>query len=717
MLQLRADLKISVHDDERGTFYVLEDPLRNKFFRLGLREYAILTQFDGRTAVGDVAQRGAARGDQPPHELTWDADEVTTVVLWAERAHLFTAHEALLPLQFRPAPVASRRSVNLFFFQLPLLRPGRWLDKFSPVARALFSRPGAALWLAVMLWGASSALSHWSQLATHATNVFHPSNWLQLMIVWCALKVWHELGHALACKRFGGEVHEAGIAFMFFAPVPYVDVTSAWRFPSKWQRIATSAAGMYFELFAAAVAALVCVHCESPELQVLAFNICVMASLQTVLANANPLMRFDGYFILADFAEIPNLASVARGEFWNGVRRFVFGQTVAASPWRAWQRWLVNGYGIGALVWQSMLCVTMSVILLEYAGRLGIFAATLFVIAFGLPQVVSGMKTFWQIGFHPRPRGWQLARFAMLTSGLVGLVGWCYCATSSLQAPAVVEYAPLVVVRAPAAGFVETLHVTDGQQVDEGDLVATLQNDELNLECDEIANRIEQCRVLEQSYAFKSEIAKQQIEAAKRAGLEKRREELAAQRNALKVFAPCRGRVLARDCETLLGRFLTIGAPLVMIGDDRQKEMLVAIPQDSCDAFGQQLNHAVEVRMDATLATRLPPVVSGRLSKIEPAAQQRLPHMALAGTVGGPIAVRPVMSPNSESSSNAGQPTVTVEPLRPILVGTIQLDPLTAGSLRAGQIGFVRLPMTGQSRLARFAQHAASWLQEKLFSP
>ena len=153
-------------------------------------------------------------------------------------------------------------------------------------------------------------------------------------IPWIAVVVWftllvviliHELGHAFACRRFGGECHELGIMFLVLIPTPYVDASTAWAFPNKWHRIFVGAAGMIVELFFAAICVFVWLNTNPNELiSQLAFNAMLVAGVSTVIFNANPLLRYDGYYMLSDWLEIPNLQQKSKDYLLGLIKRHVF---------------------------------------------------------------------------------------------------------------------------------------------------------------------------------------------------------------------------------------------------------------------------------------------------------------------------------------------------------------------------------------------------------
>jgi putative peptide zinc metalloprotease protein len=200
------------------------------------------------------------------------------------------------------------RLMNILFPRIPIWDPDRFLCRWMPVVRPLLSKIGAIVWLIVVMAAVVAIVPRWEDVAKAARNSIAPGNWLWLWAVFVGIKFIHECGHAFACRRFGGEVHEMGIMFLVFIPTPYVDASTAWAFPSRWARMFVGAAGMIVELFVASILAFVWLNTNSNELiNQLAYNAMLIASVSTIVFNANPLLRYDGYYMLSDFLEIPNL--------------------------------------------------------------------------------------------------------------------------------------------------------------------------------------------------------------------------------------------------------------------------------------------------------------------------------------------------------------------------------------------------------------------------
>ena len=143
-------------------------------------------------------------------------------------------------------------------------------------------------------------------------------------------KICHEMGHGLMCKRFGGIVPEVGIMMLVLFPVPFVDATSSWNFPPNGVGYWWGGAGMIFELALAGIAAMIWLYAEPESLtRQLSYNMVFMASVSTILFNANPLLKFDGYYMLSDILEIPNLYDRSKKHLQWLVQRYAYGMTNA----------------------------------------------------------------------------------------------------------------------------------------------------------------------------------------------------------------------------------------------------------------------------------------------------------------------------------------------------------------------------------------------------
>jgi len=202
--------------------------------------------------------------------------------------------------------------VNPLAIRMRFWHPDKFFERTSPIVSWLFSWQGALCWLVVVVPAIVLSVQNWQELSENASDrILAADNIVMMVLSFLVLKALHELGHGYAVKAFGGAVHEIGVMLLVFAPMPYVDASAASGFRSKWQRALVGAAGMIVEVFLAALALYVWLAVEQGLIRSIAYNAMVVAGISTVLFNGNPLLRYDGYYILSDLIEIPNLAQRA----------------------------------------------------------------------------------------------------------------------------------------------------------------------------------------------------------------------------------------------------------------------------------------------------------------------------------------------------------------------------------------------------------------------
>jgi putative peptide zinc metalloprotease protein len=381
-LTLREDVRFWPERYGERIWYHIEHREAGRFFRVGLAEYTFMSLLDGETSLGEaVSLTACALG---PDALT--EQQATTIALWLLDSNLASATDA--PAKSSEAN-ASRRlteKLNPFWIKLPIGNPDRLLDALSPWLGWIHAGPTVVISFCLWMAAAVFLVGHWDSFSAASTSIFAPANWLYLTATWIGLKVVHELSHALACKRHGGSVRETGLIFILPAPMAFVDVTSSIRFRSKWQRIQVSAGGMYVELTLAAIAILLWGQIDSPVLKHVLHNIVIMASLSTILFNANPLMRFDGYYILSDLLQIPNLYQRGSDFLKRLGKGLVLGIPQPAVKERGLRAHFVRVYGVAAFCWRMLICAGLLIAASAMFEGLGILLALAGIVAwFGKP--------------------------------------------------------------------------------------------------------------------------------------------------------------------------------------------------------------------------------------------------------------------------------------------------------------------------------------------
>jgi hypothetical protein len=358
---LRADLETTRMLFRGEVAYVVRDPLTLASHRLGIPEYQALVALRPDRTLGKVFEELVASG-------RFEAAEEESFYAFVFQLHrlgflaLPLSDEKLLAKRAE-AKLEQRRTKWLtafFYYPIPLWNPDPFLQRTALVGRALFSWPAACVWFAALALAAFVAARNWGEFSRPIGDVFSSGNLPLLWITLIALKVFHEFGHAYATRRFGGAVPEMGVNLVIFTPAAYVDASSSWGFRQHRQRLLVCLAGMYVELFLAALALLAWSVLEPGLLRNLAHNVVLLASVVTVGFNANPLTRFDGYFALCDVLQLPNLYQRASEHVTGLCKRLFLGLRARGSAGSAWLGLLLTSYGLGASIYRVLLVCGIS---------------------------------------------------------------------------------------------------------------------------------------------------------------------------------------------------------------------------------------------------------------------------------------------------------------------------------------------------------------------
>lgn len=384
--RLRAGVRV-VRQVFRGEWWmVAEDPASGQFYRLSRGAWAFVGRLDGRRSAAearDLAER--AIGDDAPTQ-----GEAIALLAQLSGAGLLAASapaDAAILLRQRAKRRAREARAMMqpwVFFRVPLVDPDRVLSIVTPLVAWVFSPLGFALWLAAMLIGAGHLIGRERELIEGVGSTLQPGNLPALFVTFALVKLLHEFGHAAACKVLGsreamtpddppGSVHALGVMFFLFIPAPYIDASSAWAFRSKRRRIIVGAAGMMVELAIASAAAVVWARSEpGSAAHAVAWNVILLASVGTLAFNLNPLLRFDGYFILSDWLELPNLSGRAFDSLKHLVKRRVWGMSRAVDPARSpsERAWLL-AYALLAGAYRVVIAVGILLFIARQEWMLG----------------------------------------------------------------------------------------------------------------------------------------------------------------------------------------------------------------------------------------------------------------------------------------------------------------------------------------------------------
>jgi putative peptide zinc metalloprotease protein len=618
-------------------WYVLQDRASGRVHRFTPATYAFIDGMDGTRSV-DQLWNGLAEslGDDAPTQ-----DEVIRLLQQLHAADVLQIDalpdiDEAIERQRKQRRQKLMKSIgNPMALRLPLWDPQRFLDRSWPWVRWLFGPVGMLLWLVVVAGALVQAAQHWSALTENlADRVLALENLFWLWITYPVVKFCHEMAHGYALKRGNGEVHEMGLMFLVFAPVPYVDASAASAFPDKWQRIGVSAAGILAEVFLAALAMFVWITVEPGAIRAIAFNVMLIGGVSTLLFNANPLLRFDGYYMFIDWLEIPNLGQRSNQYLQYLLKRYVYGAEQAVSPghvpcerfWMAfyapvsWCYRLFVMFGIALFIAAEYFFIGVLLALWSATQMLG------WPIAKGLFFVLKNAE----LDRHRR------RAVATTFGGILLLVLAAFVPMPQWSnAEGVVWVPENAEVRAGASGFVNRVVNASGSRVAEGEPLLELQDADLLAELAVQRARIEQLEVqlgLERfADRLKAALTRQSLEAeqAGLARLEHRVGELVA-------LAGREGEWLVASAEDLEGRHVAQGALLGYVVSGDLDAVRVVVEQEAVDLV-RQSTRRIEVR----LADRPTETYEARIVREVPGGSDELPSKALTLDGGGRFATDP----------------------------------------------------------------------------
>ncbi len=680
----RPDLHVTHTSDADGPCVHVEDLRSRQFFRIGAAEFALLSRFDGQRPWQEVV----SEAHQSLDHQAFNEAEIQAILQWAlQRRLLISEVTEDLSAQIRDRS-AARSKWNLLSIRVPLGCPDKLCGKLLPWTGWLFGPAAFVVWLIVVGLAVSEVFVNWDRFQAAGAEVFVPANWLGLGLAWLFLKVIHESAHALVCKRHGGEVREVGVALILFAPVAFVDVTSCWRFASRWPRIHTALAGIYVEMACAALAVLIAGQTASLEMQSFLDNVAVMASITTLLFNINPLSRFDGYFVLADLCRVHNLYARARLAAGQCLRRCFVGSSGNSQPMSGF----LAAYGMATWLWSLSVMFGLIIAASMYWHGLGVILSAILVLLWFGPALRHGVRSVTR--WTTSERSQFALRASLLSVGaamLLALAPWPF----GLTAPGVVEYSPLSVVRADGAGFVERVLVQEGDVVSSGQPLLELRNEVLERDLRDLEFAIEQSQLRERLAVEQRDTSASQIEHQQRDALQRRLVERQRQVERLVIHAPADGVIIGRELAALTGSFVSEGQVLLSLGDPTRREFVAAIHQEDLSFAQAQLSLPVSIRL------RGRGEVVGELLRVRPRASTLAEHLCLCAPFGGPLSVQ------TRSDEQNGKQAEGFELLEPHFWITASLGESTSNAPLAGETGLLRLEQRrtcGQELLNRLSR-------------
>jgi len=636
--RLRSHAKLHRHQYRGQIWYVLQDRSNERFHRFSPAAFSFIGLMDGNRTVQEIWDLSSSRlGDNAPTQpevvqllSQLHGADVLQCDIPPDTAELLERHDKQQQRKWQ------RQLMNFFAWQFPLIDPERFLQQFASLVRPFFSWWGAVLWSLVVVPALFIGVAHWADLTSNLIDrVTTPQNLVAIWLLFPIIKVLHEFGHAFAVKVFGGEVHEMGIMLLVLSPVPYVDASASSAFSGKWRRAIVGAAGMIVELFLAAIAVYVWVSVEPGAVRTVAYNTILIAGISTVVFNANPLLRFDGYYILADVLEIPNLRQRANTYLGYVCERYLFGREDAqVPPSTAGERtWFVI-YAVSSFVYRIFVVVAILLYLTDQLFILGMLFAVMTACTWFVLPFVKGVKYLFTSPRIRLVRGRAFAVSLGLAAGLMFLVA-LIPAPFRTRAEGVVWIPDEAMVRADVDGFVDRVVATPGAQVAAGELLVICRDFELetDVKVAEAQLREIKARIREQ---IVDDLVKAKMLEEEQRYLEERLARARERVADLVIRSKVGGTFVLPKAEDLPGRFVKRGDVLAHVVDLNTITVRTIVDQNDIDLIRHDIQ-GVQVR----LAERLADPMTALVKRLVPAASVDLPSPALGSEGGGQVPLDP----------------------------------------------------------------------------
>jgi putative peptide zinc metalloprotease protein len=491
-LRRRPDLESRRHKYHGRVYWVVKEPIGLNYFRFHEEEFAILNMLDGKTSLQTIKERFQA--EFAPQRIS--LQDLQQFVGMLHRSGLVISHASGQgkPLRRRGEQKKRRELLsklsNVFAIRFRGIDPDRLLTAMLPWLGWLFTTWALILFLCVGATAISLVLVNYQEFRGKLPTFeqfFAANNWIWLGLTMGIVKICHEFGHGLSCKKFGGECHEMGLMFLVFTPCLYCNVSDSWMLPNKWQRVFIGAAGMYVELILASIATFLWWFSEDGMFHFLCLSVMFICSVSTVVFNGNPLLRFDGYYILMDILEIPNLRQKANEILKRWFQKNCLGLELQDNPFLPQRnRFMFGLYTVASFIYRWFVAFSIIMFLnavlkpygLQSLGRAFAVAGVVGMIVPGLVAVYKFLKT---PGRATKIKSGNVLTSLSIATAILGFIAffplpfYVYCPTE-IQPEGAKE------MRNLAAGKIKRWNKQPQDTIQKDEILCELENSELEYE-------------------------------------------------------------------------------------------------------------------------------------------------------------------------------------------------------------------------------------------
>jgi putative peptide zinc metalloprotease protein len=709
-LRVRPDLQTFEQKYEGKTFHVVKDPVCLRYYRFSKQEYFVFQLFDGKHTMEEV-QEAFEEEFKPlrlePQDLEGFARQLVTAGLVQNEQpgaarHLFERRAKQRRLR-RLATVT-----NILYLKIPVFDPDRLLTWMYRYLSWIFTTWFFVLSVGLMLAAASHVAIHYRTFQAKLPAYQEFFTWNSVLYMWISLgvvKIIHEFGHGLSCKAFGGECHEMGVLLMCLSPALYANVTDAWTLADKWKRIIISFAGIYVELVIASIATFVWWYTPTyPTVNNISLCIMVLCSVSTVMFNANPLMRFDGYYILADWLEVPNLREKANRFLNNLFLAKCLGVEVPPEPYMApVRKWLFAIYAIASWVYRWVVTFSILWFLADFLGpKLKVLSQMLAIMSLASLFIWPSYKVIKNVRQRGRLPDMKAAR-VYITLGTIAAILLAFfflpLPVSRVHETGLVAVEPDAQegVFLPEPAVLKSMtDVGPGQKVRQGQSLALFESPQLEVDLSRArASQAEQrsaaaalnasagkARTMGDTAAEQRFLAEYKKARAKAETADEEVKRLLDRRDRVREMkSPRDGTLVTVPKRDEIGKLFDKGysdtSPLFAVGDPNRLIVKVPVTPPHFRVLHEDLEKRGELDVSIYAKGRSDHMFSGKVRRL-PAQNAATVPLALTQRGGGSLAVKPNEDPNM------------LVPLAQVYLVEVELtDP--DGALDPGQLAVVKI--------------------------
>jgi putative peptide zinc metalloprotease protein len=635
---LKSQITIRRHRYRGEICYVLEDCLTRQHYRFSESAYQVVGRMTGQHTCQDIYE--SLQGKEKLQPLSQE----TFITILMQLAQM----EALvgeLPQELQHQPLAAKNKKKLtlldqtkrspLFLRLPLFNPSPVLSKyqrlFAPIHGTFFLVFLCFLFAAAFI----QLILIWPELTHNAVDrIFTQHNLVILWLIYPLVKTVHEFAHAFSVKYYGGDVSEMGIMLLLFMPVPYVNASDSASFSNKWQRIGVAGAGILAELSLASVAILLWAAVEPGLIRTIAFNIILICGFSTLLFNGNPLVRYDGYYILSDLIEIPNLAAKSSSFIWYHILHTIAGIRTGNPPQgsAAEKNWFIL-YGIASFFYRLTIYSSIFYLFASKLGPIGAIIGSIAIIQILYQPISQRLRLLLASPEFIQKRKRSLTSVSLFAAAIflfLCLIPLPYTTTSE----GVVWLSDKSLVKMKTPGIITAVAVLPGTHADKEEVLFKSEDLQLHHNVLLLESQVKELQLKETAAfahnPFEARTIREQLN-----DLRERLDHQKTQEQELLIKSPLAGNLVIHSPKTLTGRFFKQGETLGFIQSNSTTIRTLASEEDIDLIFGS-LSY-----IEITIVTEPGRHFTGTIISKNPQSTYHLPSPALGTTGGGKILLNP----------------------------------------------------------------------------